>query len=145
MTRPKGVKRMRVRRRALSPLVSSVVLISAAIIGGVIVYNYFQSNINSIAAATGSIQISADYTYLNSTTKVVYLEVLNTYKKPITISSIKVVLDNGTTITIDIQDQIVDSGSKGSLIVNVPASGKLVYLVYQLGEKTMYSSPIQIS
>lgn len=136
---------MRARRRALSPLVSSVVLISAAVIGGVIVYNYFQSNINSIAAATGSLQISADYTYLNSTTKIVYLEVLNTYKKPITISSIKVVLDNGTTITIDTQDQTVDSGSKGSLIVNVPASGKLVYVVYQLGEKTMYSNPIQIS
>jgi hypothetical protein len=139
------VPRRASRRRALSPLVSSVVLISAAVIGGVIVYNYFQSNINSIAAATGSLQVSADYTYINSTTKMVYLEVLNTYRKPVTLTGVKVVFTNGSIQNVNIEETTVDSGSKGSVIVSVPSEARILYLVYTIDGRTMYSNPIKVS
>ncbi|MEB3850957.1 MAG: hypothetical protein LRS49_00040 [Desulfurococcales archaeon] len=138
------VRRGHSTRRALSPLVSSVVLISAAVIGGVIVYNYFQSNVNAIAAATGSLQVSADYTYLNETAKIVYLEVMNTYKKPVTITGAQAITGSGNKINLTISNVTIDSSSKGTIIVTVPADAKIIYLLYTVDGKTLYSSPIQV-
>ena len=135
----------RARRRALSPLVSTIVLISAAIIGGIIVYNYFQNSVNTIAASSGALQVSASTTYINEQTKLVHVDLVNTYSKPITVSAVTVVLDNGTQKDITLsQAQTIAAGSKATLIVSVPANAKVLYVDYTYNGQAMKSSAVQI-
>ena len=131
-------------RRALSPLVSTIVLISAAIIGGIIVYTYFQNSVNTIAASSGSLQVSAESLYINSTSKLVHLSIVSTYQKPVTIKSVVLVLDNGSSTAITPQSTTVAPGSKASLIVTAPADARLVYIKYGYNNHELETNPVSI-
>ncbi|MEB2835995.1 MAG: hypothetical protein GSR80_001204 [Desulfurococcales archaeon] len=131
-------------RRALSPLVSTIVLISAAIIGGIIVYNYFQNSVNTIAASSGSLQVSAESLYINSTSKLVHISVVSTYQKPVTIRSVVLVLDNGSTVAVTPQSTTVAPGSKASLVITAPADAKLVYVRYEYNNHKLETNPVSI-
>jgi hypothetical protein len=139
------VRWTRAKRRALSPLVSTIVLISAAIVGGIIVYNYFQNNVNTIAASSGALQVSASATYLNAQTKLVHVELVNTYSKPVNVTGVTVVLADGTQKSVTLsQPQTVAAGSKATFIVDVPASAKILYVDYTYNGQSMESSAVQI-
>ncbi|MEB3816801.1 MAG: hypothetical protein LRS46_02510 [Desulfurococcales archaeon] len=136
-----GVK---ARRKALSPLVSTIVLISAAIVGGVIVYNYFQNSVHTIAASSGTLEVSANSYYLNATSKLVYIDVFNSYSKEVTIKSVKAVLVNGTIKEVSVTSKTIAPGAKASIVVTLPANTKAVYVEYVYNNQNLESNPVTI-
>jgi len=135
----------RLRRRALSPLVSTIVLISAAIVGGIIVYNYFQNSVNTIAASSGTLQVSVSTAYLNDQTKIVHIDLINTYSKPINVTGVTVFLDDGTQKEFKLNQTVtVTAGSRASLIESVPANARVLYVDYTYNGQQMKSSAVQL-
>ena len=133
-------------KRALSPLVASVVLISAAILGGVLVYNYFQKSVTTVVGSSGTLQLSLDYDYLDATRLIVHLEALNSYQEPITITGIMGVKNDGTRVNLttgglNIQ---VEPGSKYSTVLVIPSDIKAIYVIYNIEGKTLESTPVTI-
>ena len=132
-------------KRALSPLVASVVLISAAILGGVLVYNYFQKSVTTVVGSSGTLQLSLDYDYLNATHLIVHLEALNSYQEPVTITKIVGVTSTGARIDIATGlNAQVEPGSKYSTVLVVKSDVKAIYVVYNIGDKTLESTPVTI-
>jgi len=138
------------RRRGLSPLVATVVLISATIIGGMLVYNYFQKSVNVIASKSGSLQLSVDYSYLNSTHKLVYIEVYNAYADKVILKSVKVIHPDGSVTTAAILENRVNQplapNTKYSIVAVVPNDVTAVYLTYTIGDSNveLTTSPVRL-
>ncbi len=144
--------RSRAKRRGLSPLIATVVLISATIVGGMLVYNYFQKSFNSLTAGSGALQITASSEYLNETSKLVHLDLYNMYDKPVTLIDVVAVKGDGSTVKVPIvsggaSTSVISSGEKQSLIVIAPNDAVAIYAEYKVeGSNTiLQSSPVRIS
>jgi flagellin-like protein len=151
------VRRLR-SKRGLSPLIATVVLISATIVGGMLVYNYFQKSFNSVTARSGALQVSATSEYLSDTSKLVHITLLNTYDQPVKIKSIVAVYQNGSVEEVSIISSSGTSRSASGLSVTIPSGGKYsvvavvpndavaVYVTYTIGNSNtvLQSSPVKI-
>jgi flagellin-like protein len=138
-------------KRALSPLIATVVLISATIVGGMLVYNYFQKSFNSVAAKSGALELTATSEYLNETHKLVHLEIYNTYGDPVQIVDIKGIDSKGNTYNVTVisgnSSGEIASGEKYSIIAVVPSSTTAIYVDYRIGnsQTILQSTPVKIS
>jgi len=132
-------------RKGLSPLVASVVLISAAILGGVFVYNYFQKSVNTVVGGSGTVQLTADYDYLNATHVIVHIEILNSHQSPVKITDIKGVDATGSIVAIKQGLNVnLEPGGKYSTVAIVPSGVKAVFVTYELDGKPMDSSTVNL-
>ena len=136
--------------KGLSPLVSTVILIGATVIGGLLVYNYFQQSLETVKTIGQSLLVSGSWSPLNGTHKLVYVEVMNTYDEPVNISnSFKVVLSDGSIINVPVVTDVntinpVSPGQKVNLIVIVPRNAVSLIVVYEMSGRVLEASPVNI-
>ncbi|MCE4612537.1 MAG: hypothetical protein F7C07_01710 [Desulfurococcales archaeon] len=136
-------------RRGLSPLIATVVLISATIVGGVLIYNYFQESVAQLRQLGESVVVSVNNVFLNETARMVYVKVTNAFSQPITITGVKAFRDNGSVSTINLQaPQRIEPGGVASLTIVLDestASTVAVSIVYQVDGETLESEPVKLS
>ena len=133
------------KSKGLSPLVAAVLLISATVVGGMLVYNYFQNTMDKLATSTEGLQVNARSAPLSGG-KLVYIEVSSMLNDRATLSQIVFLDGNGTTIpnsTISI-NKTIDPNEKVTLIEQAPLEASYFYLVYTLNGETMVTEPIAI-
>ncbi len=136
-------------RRGLSPLVATVVLISATVIGGLVIYNYFEKSINVVSTASATLSLYVDETYLNTDTKLVYIQAVNLYDKPVNVTGVTVVMPDGSTVNLQADDVqgipvTIEPGSKATIIAKAPADAAAVYLTYTVDGKTLTTEPQEL-
>ncbi len=133
-------------RRGLSPLVSTIILISAAIIGGMFVYNYFQTSVNKITAASQSLSVNVK-TIPTQNGDLIYLSITNVGRDPVHLNKAVFLDANGTAIQNS--DKTINAdlrpGGKDTLIINAPSNASFVYIEYRIGQETLQTNPIQLS
>ncbi|GAB6147571.1 archaellin/type IV pilin N-terminal domain-containing protein [Stetteria hydrogenophila] len=142
----RAAKRAALSRRGLSSLIATVVLISATIVGGLAVYNYFQKSMDTVAATSATLALSVRSEYLNADTRLVFIEATNLYDVPVNITSVYVVDGNGGHVQVPAGSVrgapvTVEPGAKATIIAAVPSSATAVYLVYQADGKILYTEP----
>ncbi len=135
----------RIRKRGLSPLVSTMILISAAIVGGMFVYNYFQTSVNKIMATSQSLTVNVK-TIPTDNGSLVYLSVTNVGKDAVQLEKAVFLGSNGTKLAPqpDINTQL-RPGGKNTFIISAPTGSSFIYLVYKDGETELQTDPIQLS
>ncbi|MDK2384029.1 MAG: hypothetical protein QI199_04370 [Candidatus Korarchaeota archaeon] len=136
------------RRRALSPLVATAILISAAVIGGMMLYNYFNTAMGSVNKVDSLI---ADFNAMNvGSTTILHYEFWNTGTQPANITGIVVVDSSGNTTSIPVTPIVVRGGDKasGTLVLGTPLSpgeAYVVYAEYSAGGRVSTTNPVQIT
>ena len=133
------------KSKGLSPLVAAVLLISATVVGGMLVYNYFQSTMDKLATSTEGLQVNARSAPVSGG-KLVYIEVSSMLNEQASISQIVFLDGNGTTIpnsTISI-NKTINPNEKITLIEQAPLQANYFYLVYTVNGETMVTEPIAI-
>ena len=141
--------RMRARtRKGLSPLVATVVLISATVIGGMLIYNYFQDSVGRLQGMGENLVVTSRSMYITDTTRLVYIEATNNYDRPISVNGVRGFLTNGTAINLTVQEQlplVLKPGEKTAVnaIIDNP-SIIAISIVYQVDGKTVSTEPVKI-
>ncbi len=105
-------------RKGLSPLVATVVLISATILGGMLIYNYFQESVDKMQGLSEGLIIDVSQARLSQTTRLVHLEVLNNHDVQVEVTAVNGIYPNGTTIQLQTQETLplqVAPGGKASI------------------------------
>ncbi|MCE4616436.1 MAG: hypothetical protein F7C09_05170 [Aeropyrum sp.] len=135
------------RRKGLSPLVASVILIAFTVIGGFIVYEYFLSSSGTMMAAGESIIMSVNSVRLSNTSMLIHISGVNGHNSPITISSIIYYDPTGTTNTIPLPSPLdVSPGEKFSINEVIPASATAVTIEYTTSTgETLTAPPASLS
>jgi archaellum component FlaF (FlaF/FlaG flagellin family) len=133
-------------RRGLSPLVSTIILISAAIIGGMFVYNYFQTSVNKITATSQSLSVNVK-TIPTENGKLVFLSITNVGRDPVHLNKAVFLDANGTVMqgNSKILNSNLRPGGKNTFILNAPSDAVFVYIEYSTGETTLQTDPVQLS
>ncbi len=136
----------RAAARGMSPLVATVVLISATVVGGLLVYNYFQQSLDTVAATSATLALTVRSDYLTPNTRLVYIEAVNFYDLPVNVSAVWVVAADGShsrlpTSSVKGLPALIEPGEKATLIATVPASASAVYLEYSVGDQTLMTQP----
>lgn len=117
-------------RRGLSPLVATVLLISATVIGGMIVYQYFQSSVSKAQGMGGGLMVTASATILDENLTLVKVSIVNGENDVVVINASRVVFldENGNQL----QPVNIEGTSLGQVIAVNP--GEKTVLVYALHE-----------
>ncbi|MEB3765743.1 MAG: hypothetical protein GSR77_06225 [Desulfurococcales archaeon] len=141
--------RARLKRKGLSPLVATVVLISATIVGGMLVYQYFQNSINKAQNMAEGLTITADLIQLDNGQSLVYVTVSNGYDTEIQVTGAKAVYPNGTISTITpTQDTTlpapIPSGEKNTFLFTAPTAPEAVIVQYTVNGQQYQTEPITI-
>ncbi|MCE4599139.1 MAG: hypothetical protein F7C81_02965 [Desulfurococcales archaeon] len=135
-------------RKGLSPLVATVVLISATVIGGMLIYNYFQDSVGRLQGMGENLVVTARSMYITDTTRLVYIEATNNYDKPVLLTGVKGFFTNGTTTNITVQGQLpltMKPGDKISINAIVDNPDVIaVSLVYQVDGREATTEPVKI-
>ncbi|ABM80807.1 hypothetical protein [Hyperthermus butylicus] len=132
--------------RAVSPIVSAVILLMASIAAGLIVYQYFLNTVNTMADKPVAYSI-AEYVPETAT---IYVTVDNAGTTPITVQASKVSCMNGYTFTHNLTTPITVQGGEKKLI-EIPVDQNLcdwpvvLVLMYQAGGKLYTTEPIEVS
>ncbi len=135
-------------RRALSPLVATGILISIAVVGGLVLYNYFYktmggvSNVNTVAFTAKAVVVG--------TNSIIHYQVWNTGSKDVTLISIEVYSSNGSVANISIQGVTVPAGESysGNVVANSPLDPTLEYIAilnYGVGGSKASTDPVKLS
>jgi flagellin-like protein len=145
-----GERRRRgVLRRGLSPLIATVVLISATIVGGVLIYNYFQESVAQLRQLGENVVVSVNSVFLNETSRMVYIKVTNAFAQPVTITGVKAFKGDGSTSLVGLQaPQRIEPGGVASLTIvldETAARTVAVSVVYQVDGETLESEPVKLS
>ncbi len=135
-------------RRALSPLIATAILISAAVVGGMMLYNYFSTTMGSVNKVNSLI---SDFTAMNvGSTTVLHYEFWNTGTQPANITGIVIVDDTGKETHVSITPILIRGGEKssGNIVLSSPLSPGETYAVYAeytVNGKQSTTSPVQIT
>ncbi|MCE4614553.1 MAG: hypothetical protein F7B60_03395 [Desulfurococcales archaeon] len=132
--------------KGLSPLVSTMILISAAIIGGMFVYNYFQTSVNKITATSQSLTVNVK-TIPTENGSLVYLSITNVGRDPVQLEKAVFLYPNGTAIQNQGKDlnTLLRPGGKNTFILNAPTDASFIYIDYKNGKTELQTDPIQLS
>ncbi len=131
--------------RALSPLLSAVILIMATVAAGIIVYQYF---IGAVKGMTTKPMVYVSNAQYMDAIKRVFVTVYNSGPKTIVIKSANIVCKNGSEITINTTSRINVGESK---TLSIPVSSttcipSYIILNYQDTNGKMFSTnPIEIA
>jgi len=120
---------MRLRRRAfgrkaVSPLLATIILIAITVAAGLVIYNLFFSTAGTISSQLNIQIISVDIVK-TSTTTLVSATIKNTGNKPISSCHVYVYVD-GTTTPVDLDLGSIDVGqSRSSSTTTLPTEGSV--------------------
>ena len=135
--------------RGMSPLVATVVLISATVVGGLLVYNYFQQSVDTVAATSATLALTVRSDYLTASTRLVYIEAVNFYDLPVNVTGVWIVGSDGSHFKLPASSvkgvpAVIEPGEKASIIATVPANAAAVYLEYTVGDQRLMTQPEDI-
>lgn len=130
--------------RAISPIVSAIILLAASIAAGIIVYQYFIQTVN-VMSERPVVYFTAQY--IPEISKI-YVTVNNGWTKTITIVSADYTCSDGTTKTYTLQKQVaVKPGETATFTIPVASTCKPVVIVvhYKSSSGKAYSSePVNV-
>jgi hypothetical protein len=132
------------RFRAISPIISAIILLAASIAAGIIVYQYFIQTVN-VMSERPVVYFTAQY--IPEISKV-YVTVNNGWTKSITILSVDYTCSDGSTKTYTLQKQLqVKPGETTTFTVPVASTCKpVVILVHYKSSsgRTYGSEPVNV-
>ena len=136
-------------RRALSPLIATAILISAAVVGGMMLYNYFNTAMGSVNNVDS---LLADFRAMNTgSSTVLYYEFWNTGTQPVTVKKIVIIDDAGNRMNETMPAPVMVRGGEkisGTLILDSPlgmGATYIVYAEYSVRGKTATTNPVQLT
>ncbi len=135
------------RRRGLSPLVATVLLISATVLGGILVYQYFQKSVSHAQGLQQSLTLTADSITLNENTTIVRVTIVNQGDDNIIVKKIVLLDENGNTLNSTIlqgQTKPLSPGERTVIILKTNKKPSALYAQYLLKGKTYTSEPVEI-
>ena len=136
-------------RRGLSPLIAAVVLISATIVGGMLVYQYFQNTMNKAKNLAESVSVTGDIMPLGDNTSLVTVTVVNNYDVPVKIVGAIAIYPDGSTSTLRPANgtqlpATVEPGGKTSLLFTGDGSPRAVSVKYEVEGSVQISEPARL-
>ncbi|ALL01733.1 archaeal flagellin N-terminal-like domain [Pyrodictium delaneyi] len=131
--------------RALSPILSAVILLMATLAAGAIMYQYFIDTIETVADKPILYAYNAEYL---QDLGIVYVTLDNSGSQVVNITAVHIDCANGEALDIPIS-QVIDAGETKSLRVSInkticPTPSVMV-IEYDMGDKTYTTEPIKIS
>jgi len=138
-----------VKRRGLSPLVATVLLISATVLGGVLVYQYFQNSVSHAKGLQQDLMVTADAATLNANTTLVRVTIVNQGDNNVIVKSVTLLDSNGDTVTATlIQPKslgvTVAPGDRLVVILKTSERPSAAYVGYEVNGKDYTTEPVQI-
>lgn len=122
-------------RRGLSPLVATLLLIAFTVMGGIIVYEYYNRTSESIIASGEQLMTSFTKTQMNSTHLIVQLDIVNGHRSDIKVKSLKAVV-KGTSADVGMlageKEPAVPVGKKYSFVLLVPSGANAIVISYEI-------------
>lgn len=132
-------------RRGVSPLIATVILIGITIIGGALVYAYFDRSMDTLAALGEGVFVRATSVDLGAAGKLVYIEIVNNHEQEAVVTGIIAIDQEGTRTPIELANPLtVAPGSKASITELVPANTEVVIVEYTVNGSQMFSEPITV-
>lgn len=122
-------------RRGLSPLVATLLLIAFTVMGGIIVYEFYNRTSESIIASGEQLIVTAAKTQLNATKLLVQLDVVNGHRGDVKIKTIKALAGGGQTdvkIIAGETDASIPSGKKQSYVAIVQSNANAIIIDYEM-------------
>ncbi len=90
-------------RKGLSPLVATVILISVTVLGGLMIYTYFQDSVDTMQGL--SERVITTVTLVDAgVSKLAHIEAVNGYKGDIAITGVLGIYPNGTQVRLPVVD-----------------------------------------
>ncbi len=137
------------KRRGLSPLVATVLLISATVLGGVLVYQYFQNSFTHAKGLSQDLMIAPNAIVLNSNTTLVKVSISNQYDDVVTVLNATLLDSTGNTVTGTLLKGStlpaqVSPGEKITIMIKTSTKPAAVFVTYEVGGQVYQSEPVQI-
>ncbi len=133
-------------RKGLSPLIAAVILIGITLVGGALVYAYFNQSLDAVASLGEGLFVKATSADIGAAGKLVHVEAINNYRDPVQITALIVVDDTGNQSRIDLQTPIeVAAGGKATITEVVPSNTVVVVVEYNVNGQTLLSDPIEVA
>jgi len=140
-------------RKGLSPLVATVLLISATVIGGMIVYQYFQNSIAKAQGMGGGLLVTASATIINDNLTLVRVSIVNGENDIVVINASNIIFfdDNGNVVQplnvtgTSIGEVVaIEPGEKTVLVFAFNKAPSAVIVEYQINGEIYKSDPVAI-
>ena len=140
---------MRRARKGLSPLVAAVVLISATIVGGMLVYQYFQNSVGKAQAMSEGVTVTGSLIPLSANKTLVSITVINNYDKPIKVTGATAIGSDGGQIQLTTTNStslptVIEAGGKTTLIFTANGHPSAVSVVYEVDGVSHTSEPARL-
>ncbi len=143
------------KRRGLSNLISTIILISATLIGGVLVYSYFQKTMTTMESMGQNIYIMANSQLINNNFQIIYIKITNNMQSQIKIIGIYGIYQNGTqenltltsnNINPDILNKYINPGETVSFVIYTSSNVQSVFIQYNDTQSNviMSSQPVNL-
>ncbi|MDP8003527.1 MAG: hypothetical protein ACP5I6_00720 [Caldisphaera sp.] len=144
------------KNRSLSNLIGAVILISATLIGGVLVYNFFQKSLNSMENIGQNVNIIASSQLLSSSSQIIYIKITNNMQGDIKIIGIYGIFSNGSETNLsltsnqiepDILGKSLSSGNSLSAVLYASSLIESIFMQYNytITNQIMTSQPVKLS
>ena len=134
-------------KKALSPLIATAILISAAIAGGLLLYQYFNNTMTKYIAGEDVVATIAAHDTGTGQTMYFYT-IRNTGSRTVTLIDIKVFAGANVTATINLNKIKLgpgDSYSNNTLVSGSPSSNMYAVVEYSVGGKLFTTKPVAVS
>ncbi len=137
-------------KRGLSPLVATVLLISATVLGGMLVYEYFQSSVSNAKGLSTDVVVTAGATVLDENSTLVKVTVLNNADDVVTVTGLQLLASDGGSINFQYASGAsppltLDPGEKKVIVVIANGKPAAVIVQYELAGDVYYSEPAEVS
>lgn len=139
------MKTGRLSRRGLSPLIAAIILIGITLVGGAMVYTYFNRSMDTVATLAEGLFVKATTADLGAAGKLIHVEAINNYYEQIEITGIIAVDAAGNENRIALQNPIqVNPGERATITEVVPAETVVVIVEYTVNGQTLLSDPVEV-
>jgi len=141
-------------RKGLSPLVATVLLISATVIGGMLVYQYFQSSVAKAQGMGGGLLVTARAEVVSDNLSLVKVAIVNGENDVAVINASQIIFIDEKGARVDpIQAEgtsigkivTLQPGEKDVLIFAFNRTPAAVIVKYSVGGETYTSDPVTIT
>ncbi|BES82120.1 hypothetical protein [Pyrodictium abyssi] len=130
--------------RALSPILSAVILLMATLAAGAIMYQYFIDTVETVADKPILYAYNAEYL---SDLGVVYVTLDNSGSQKVDIVEAQIDCTNGTQY-IPVSE-VIDAGETKALRIQINATAcgtpRVLVIKYNVGDKSFTTEPVRIS
>jgi len=142
--------RARLSRKGLSPLVATVLLISATVIGGMLVYQYFQSSVNKVQGLGGGVLVTAQATVIDDNATLVKVTVVNAEDVTVTLVSVELLDSAGNPVNVTptagtTLPTTLEPGEKVTLVYISSQPPKAAIVKYEANGEIYVSDPVEVS